>query len=66
MANVAKLVWATVATRVVVDENATDEQIWDQAKYKLGEILASTDGMDYLESIQDDKELPYGTLDGEN
>lgn len=64
MANVAKIVWASVATRVVVDDTATDEQIWAVAKDNLARNLVDN-GLEGIESIQDDKELPYGFMDGE-
>jgi hypothetical protein len=64
MAKVAKIVWASVGTRVIVDENATDEQVWEAAKYRLVSNLAN-DGLDNVDKIALDIECPYGTLDGE-
>ena len=65
MAKVAKIVWASVGTRVIVDENATDEQVWETAKDNLVRNLAS-DGLDNVDKIVLDTECPYGTLDCEN
>jgi hypothetical protein len=65
MAKVAKIVWASVGTRVIVDENATDEQVWETAKDNLVRNLAS-DGLDNGDKIVLDTECPYGTLGCEN
>jgi hypothetical protein len=65
MAKVAKIVWASVGTRVIVDENATDEQVWETAKDNLVRNLAS-DGLDNVDKIVLDTECPYGTLGCEN
>ena len=64
MAKVAKIVWASVGTRIVVDENATDEQVWEAAKDNLVRNLAN-DGLDNVDKIALDTEVPYGSLDGE-
>lgn len=64
MAKVAKIVWASVGTRVIVDENATDEQIWEAAKDNLVRNLAN-DGLENVDKIAPDTECPYGSLDGE-
>lgn len=64
MAKVAKIVWASVGTRVIVDENATDEQVWEVAKDNLVRNLAN-DGLDNVDKIALDTEVPYGSLDGE-
>ncbi len=60
MAKVAKLVMVSLLTRVIVDENATDEQIVAQAKSGFQAKLDNNELMDNLESIEDDKEVPYG------
>ena len=57
MAKVAKIVWVTVGTRVVVDEDADDSEIWNQAKERLSDNLLG-DGNESME-IYDDSEMPY-------
>lgn len=55
---VAKLVYLTLVTRVVVDENATDEQIIDVAKDRfIDQIEMEID--EHIEDIVDDEECPY-------
>ena len=66
MRKAAKLVTFAITTRVVVEENATDEKIIDVAIDKLhdtnpDEYLIA----DNLDEIRDDTECPYGTFDGE-
>ena len=56
---VAKLVWASIGTRVIVEDTDTDEQIWAKAFPHLIENLTDSQ-MDSCESIEDDKEIPYG------
>ncbi len=59
MAKIAKLVEVSFVTRVIVDENATDEQIIE-ASYKG--FQAKLDGREVGEniaSIDDDTESPY-------
>ena len=58
MAKVAKLVTISLITRVVMDENATDEQILDMARPHFESSLV-TDLNENLESIKEDKECPY-------
>lgn len=58
MSKVAKLVCVTMITRVIVDENASDEEILElvgepfnfKLKYELSENL---------EYIKDDEEMPF-------
>ncbi|SEW20944.1 hypothetical protein SAMN05428988_3152 [Chitinophaga sp. YR573] len=58
MTKCAKLVAVSLMTRVEVNINLTDEQIWSLAVPKL--ISALQDGgMDNLEFIEDDTECPY-------
>ena len=57
---VAKLVMVSLMTRVIVDENSTDEQILEKAKARFQAKLDNNELMDNLESIEDDEELPYG------
>jgi len=58
---VAKLVHVTLLTRVIVDETATREETLSKAKKGLQTQL-DHDLSDNVESIEDDKECPFGTL----
>ena len=55
---VAKLVTASVMTRVVVDSNATQEQIIEAAKGNLVRNL-NDNIHDNVEEVVDDIECPY-------
>jgi hypothetical protein len=61
MKKVAKIVCISLMTRVIVDENATDEEIVLSAK---DNFKAKVEGelMDNLEEIYDDEECPLGTF----
>ena len=65
MKKVAKLVAVTLLTRVVVDENATDEQIIEASKSNFHEKVDVELG-DNIEFIEDDTECPYGIFRDEN
>jgi len=58
MSKVAKLVYVSFATRVVVDENATEEQILELAKANLL-VKVNTELGEHLEEIVDDEECPF-------
>lgn len=58
---VAKLVTITLTTRVVVDENISDEQIFEVARPEL-KRKAAEEMFENLEKIEDDTECPYPTL----
>ncbi len=58
MAKVAKLVYVSMVTRVVVDEDATQEQILEAAKHRFIDKLQTELG-ENLEDIVDDAECPY-------
>lgn len=64
MAKVAKLVAISLLTRVIVDENATEEEILEKAVPKFMEKVNQEIG-EHLEYITDDEECPYGTFDEE-
>jgi hypothetical protein len=64
MAKVAKLVAISLLTRVIVDENATEEEILGKAVPKFMEKVNEEIG-EHLEYIVDDEECPYGTFDEE-
>lgn len=55
---VAKLVCASFMTRVIVEHDATDEEIIAAAKPNIAAVVW-TDLGDNLESIEDDEECPY-------
>lgn len=61
MNKVAKIVCVSLMTRVVVDENATDEQIVELAKGKFKEKIEG-ELLENLEEIYDDEECPFGTF----
>jgi len=61
MARVAKLVTISLMTRVIVDENAVDEQIVEAAKSKFIEKIKN-EALENLDDIVDDTECPFGTF----
>jgi len=56
----AVLVSFSLMTRVIVDENATDEEIIAKARPRIQAKINNDELGDNLESIEDDEELPYG------
>lgn len=58
---VAKLVKVSLVTRVIVDEDATDDEILQKStmafKLKVNEELS-----EHLDSIEPDVECPFGTF----
>lgn len=61
MGKVAKLVTITMKTRIIVDENATEEEIIEKASIKMSEKIQE-EFSENLESICDDTECPYDHL----
>ena len=59
---VAKLVTVSFMTRVVVDENATEEEILQASKQGFQVKLDNDELLDNLEEIRDDIECPWGTF----
>ncbi len=55
---VVKLVYVSLMTRVVVDDNATDEQIVEAARSKFIDKVTN-ELFENLEDIVDDEECPY-------
>jgi hypothetical protein len=55
---VAKLVYISLATRVVVDENASEEEILNAARPNFTTKVQDELG-EHLEEILDDEECPY-------
>ena len=62
MRKVAKLVAYSFLTRVVVDENATEDEIIRATKRMMKTKVDDELG-ENLESIEDDEECPFGTFD---
>ena len=62
MSKVAKLVMVSMMTRIVVDENATDEQMLEASKPAFL-MKINTELNEHLEQIVDDTECPFGTFD---
>jgi hypothetical protein len=62
MSKVAKIVCVSLMTRVIVDEDATDEQIAELAK---GKFIEKIEGelLENLEEIYYDEECPVGTFE---
>jgi hypothetical protein len=58
MGKVAKLVTVKMTTRIIVDENATEEQIIELVSIKMSEKINEVLDQN-IESIQDDNESPY-------
>lgn len=55
---VSKLVYVTLLTRVIVEENATEQEIMEKAVPKLSENLMDSP-FENIEKIVDDTEMPY-------
>lgn len=65
MKKVAKIVYVTFITRVIVDENATDEQIFEAARPEL-KRKADEEMFENLDGIKDDIECPYNPNEKNN
>ncbi len=65
MAKVAKLVEVNFLTRVIVDEDATEDQIIAASYKGFQDKLDNREVGDNLSSIENDEECPYGTFDEE-
>ncbi|MHA2404809.1 MAG: hypothetical protein ACXADH_17565 [Candidatus Kariarchaeaceae archaeon] len=62
---VAKLVYFSLMTRVIVDEGATEDEIIASTYANIQDKIDNRELGDNLEEIDDDTECPYGTFDGE-
>ncbi len=62
---VAKLVMFSLMTRVLVDENATDDEIIAASYAGIQDKIDNRELGDNLESIEDDEECPCGTFDSD-
>lgn len=58
MSKVAKLVYVSLVTRVIVDDNASDSEILMKAQMKFIEKIEN-EIYEHLEEIVDDTECPY-------
>ncbi len=58
---VAKLVSISLMTRVIVDENATEDEIIKASRSRFLDIVKADLG-DNIEEIVDDEECPFGTM----
>jgi hypothetical protein len=66
MNKVAKLIEVSLMVRVIVDENATEEQIIAASYDKFQDKLDNRELGDNLVSIENDTECPFGTFDTDN
>ncbi len=55
---VAKLVLCSLMTRVIVEENATEDEIIRASRDKFIDVISTSLG-DNIESIENDVECPY-------
>lgn len=62
---VAKLVLISLMTRVIVEDTDTNEQVAAKALPQFKHIL-EVDGMENIEDIYEDEEVPFGTFDDDN
>lgn len=62
MTKVAKLVTVSLTTRVVVDENATEEQIAEATKQRYIQRINNNEVLENITEIVEDKECPFGTF----
>lgn len=63
MAKVAKLVCVSLMTRVIVDEDATQDEIINASYKGFQAKIDNRELGDNLESVEDDAECPFGTFD---
>jgi len=61
----ALLVEFSLLVRVIVDENATDDQIIEASYSKIQDKINNRELGDNLASIEDDEEIPYGETPGD-
>lgn len=60
MAKVAKLVTISLKTRVIVDENDSEEKIIEKARPHFLSQVKDSALVENIETIEDDEEIPYG------
>jgi len=66
MAKVAKLVCMSLMTRVIVEDNLSEDEeleaIAEQVRIACVDKIMNDGIGDHLESIEEDTECPYGTI----
>ena len=65
MAKVAKLVEFSLMVRVVVEADATDDEIIEASYSKVQDKIDNRELGDNLASLEDDFECPFGTFDSD-
>ena len=61
MANrIAKLVYVSIGTRIIVDDTDDEETIMKKARPQFVKALQEDGLLDHVESIEDDEEIPFG------
>lgn len=67
MTKIAKLVCVSLMTRVIVEDNLSEDKLLEEAmKQARPQFIdkIENDGLaDHLESLEDDEECPFGTFD---
>lgn len=63
---VAKLVSFSPMVRIVVDENATEEEIALAAFEKALYVMRHDGALDHVDVIKDDTEMPFGSVSEDN
>lgn len=58
MAKVAKLVYVSMATRIVVEDTATEDEILNVASMRFIDKITN-ELSEHIEDIVDDEECPY-------
>lgn len=66
MKKVAKLVEFSLLVRVIVNENATDDQIIEASYPKIQDKINSRELGDNLVSVEEDEEVPFGEAPDDN
>jgi len=66
MAKVAKLVEFSLLVRVIVEADATDDEIIEKSYSKVQDKIDSRELGDNMVSLEDDLECPYGTIEDSN
>ena len=65
MAKVAKLVTISFTTRVIVDENSTEDEIFAASYKGFQDKLDNREVGDNCTEIAEDTECPFGTFDSD-
>lgn len=65
MTKVAKLVYVSLMTRVIVDADATEQDIINASRESLIEKINDESFAEHVEEVIDDFEVPFGEAPGE-